>query len=174
MGTFKVGKSVDDIEEPVLMPVDWYEFEISEEPVLKHNNALNNMIPEDASDQEVLEAIEQNEKAGLNLVISLRSESPEALFDGRRLTAWLPYPSIPDEERYDGRGQKVYDAKFTRITDFVTKFGGSMEENENGETEITLVKGMKGCCYVTQGKIPDREELGNSIDIFAGFKEYGE
>jgi len=174
MGTFKVGKSIDDIEEAVLMPVDWYEFEISDDPVLKPNNALKKMVSEDATDEEIGQAIEENEKAGFNLTVSLRSESPEVQFDGRKLTAWLPYPSAADEERYDGRGMKIFDSKFERLVDFVTKFGGSVDEGEKGETEITLVKGMKGCCYVTQGKIPDREELGNSVDIFAGFKEYGE
>lgn len=178
--TFRFTKPVDEIEEAVLLPEDWYEMEIIEEPSIEPNSTLREALkkngleynpkipPTEAMQEAMLRLIQEDEKCGLNLRLILKTESPDDEYNGRRLMLWLPWPSEPDDERYDMRGQKVADAKMSRIVEFVQAFGGTTD----GE-DITLSKGLKGCCYVTQQKARDSEEILNSIDMFAGFKEYG-
>lgn len=168
MATFTMNKTRDDIEEPEAMPEDWYEFEIAKEPTLVPNKALREMVGENADEEEMNAAMEMNEKAGRNLVVKLKSISSDPAFNGRVLTSWIPYPSDFDEDRFDARGQKTYDAKMVRVVEFTEAFGGDVD----GEA-ITLLPGLKGQCYVTIGT-NDRGEKTNSIDLFSGFKPSNE
>jgi len=168
MVTFSFNKKVDEIENPELMPEDWYDFEIFDEPKVLPNKTLKEMISEEASEEEINSALEDDEKAGFNLVITLESESAEDKFCGRKMKLWLPYPSPIDETRYDGQGNKVYDRKMGRLVEFTEAFQGEVRESD-----IYLSPRMKGCCYVIQQKSLNSEEIVNSIDWFSGFKKYG-
>lgn len=179
--TFRFKQSVDDIEDPVLMPVDWYEFEIVEVPSIQPNatlrdamkeagSELNPRIPPSDEQLKLMDSfIATDEKCGRNLVIRLRSEADDPEYSGRKFTLWLQWPHEADEDRWNDRGQKLYDAKQSRVVEFTEAFGGSVD----GE-EISLSKGLKGSLYVTQQRAQNSEELVNTIDVFAGFKEYGE
>jgi len=173
MGTFSFKKSIADVEDPVLLPEDWYDFEIYKEPEIRPNYSLSQEINEDTPLEEIEKLMAGNEKLGYNLVVYLESESPDDVYNGRKMKANLPWPSDADEELYDAIGQKVYDAKMQRIEKFADAFVGSFEDKE-----LTLMVGAKGAAYVTVtpgGTIPGREEDSNNIDVYrAGFKEYGE
>ena len=154
MSEMEFGKNVDEIEEPVLVPESWQEFEIEDDPKVLPNEAFK-------SDP-------TGEKAGHNWVVHLKLKSDEPMYNGRRFTIWLGVPKDADKESYTQVGQKVYDAKMQRIVNFVEAFGGTV-----GTNRVSLGRGMKGMCYVLQqvDRI-DQDKLVNSIDIFnAGFKK---
>uniref|UniRef100_A0A6M3JM72 Uncharacterized protein n=1 Tax=viral metagenome TaxID=1070528 RepID=A0A6M3JM72_9ZZZZ len=172
--TFGFNKGVDDIEEPILLPEEWYDMEICDEPRLSPNKALFDLVGQDATLEETETALVADPKAGINLVLNMEVDSSDDAFNGRKMKVWLPYPSPIDAERFDHRGQKLYDAKMQRCVELTEAFGGDVSENENGETEITLTKGLRGQCYVIQQRSQSGEELVNSIDTFQGFKGYGD
>jgi len=163
MATFGFKKSVDDIEEPELLSEDWYAFEIAKEPEILMNRALAAEVGEGASDDEIDQALRENDKCGYNLVVSLMCISDDPLANGRRFKLYIPYPSDYDEDRYDGIGQKVYDAKLQRIAEFAEAFQGDVDGGE-----ITMLPGGKGQAYV----IVQEGQRGqmNSVDLFSGFK----
>uniref|UniRef100_A0A6M3L346 Uncharacterized protein n=1 Tax=viral metagenome TaxID=1070528 RepID=A0A6M3L346_9ZZZZ len=179
MTTFEFEKPIEGIEQPLLIPVDWCDVEVTEEPILRANSALYELASKEGVDLEqdkkaVDSLLKNNSSAGHNLVIKARTEHKDSRFDGRQLTMWLPYPSKYDMKRYDSRGRNVYKQKRDRIEDFVDKFGGSIDENT-----MTILPGMKGCVYVTQQRSRMSEDMENSIAIFtpdggSPFKKYGE
>ena len=174
MATFGFTKKVDDIEEPLLLPSDWYDAEICREPEVLPNGKLRDEVGEDASAEEMAEAIENVEGAGLNLVLRLETEHPDDIYNGRELTLWLPYPHPVDAERYNNKGQKVYDAKMSECLAFTEAFGGDISEDEDGNTVIELYKGLKGQVYVESQRALNSEEMVNVINRFEGFKPYGD
>ncbi len=111
MPTFGFNKPIDDIEDPVLLPEDWYTFRVSKDPTIEDNKKAK-------------DGLSGEEGAGKNLVVKLTTVSDDPEFNGRMLTIWLPYPSEHDESQYDGIGQKKSDAKMQRIIGFVEAFGG--------------------------------------------------
>ena len=72
MGVFMYNKQIENIEEPALVPKDWYEAEIVEEPELRMNNELSKLVEDDASPEAIEEILEENERAGFNLVVKIR------------------------------------------------------------------------------------------------------
>lgn len=152
IGMLEFGKDIDDIEKPQLLPEDFYLFEVSGTPKTVKNKEM--------------ERNPSSEKAGFNWVVPLRtigSESPQ--FNGRMFTAYLPLPRPEDKEEYDGRGQKIYDAKMDRIAKFIKAAGGQIA----GKTAM-LAPGSKIGLHIVQQVNPRTQELGNSIDIFGEFK----
>lgn len=169
MPTFKFRKNVDEVEEPELMPVDWYPVELYEDPTLEANATLRDAVDDLKDTKAVDAALKADEKAGFNMILRLAVESEDPRFDGRKLRLWLPYPSEYDLERYDSRGMLVYDAKMERIIKFAEKFGSGPEGDE-----VDIYAGMKGRVYIEQRRSQNREGLENAISMFAGFKSYDE
>lgn len=151
LGMLEFGKDVDDIEKPILLPEDYYLFEVSGTPKTTKNSAM--------------EKDPSSPKAGFNWVVPLRTISDEATFSGRMFTAYLPLPRAEDDKEYDGRGQKVYDAKMERIARFVKAAGGQV-----GGKTVMLAPGSKIGLKVVQQVNPRTQELGNSLDIFGEYK----
>jgi len=149
MPTFSFAKPIEDVEEPVLLEEGWYRAAIKTTPTIEPNKAKK-ANPED-------------EKAGDNLVIAIGLTEGEA--SGRRFKLFLPWPSLEDEDKYDGIGMKVSDAKMQRIADFTTKFGGVSDG-----TDIMLEENMEGYVYVTKGLDQQGQRIINNVDPFAGFQ----
>lgn len=149
MPTFTFAKPIEDVEEPILLEEDWYRARIATSPTIAPNKAK--------------QADPESEKAGDNLEVSLRLVEGEA--DGRRFKLYLPWASLEDEDKYDGIGMKVSDAKMERIADFTVKFGGVVEG-----TDIVLEENMEGYVYVTRGLDQQGQRMINNVDPFAGFK----
>ena len=149
MPTFSFAKPIEDVEEPVLLEEGWYRAAIKATPTIEPNKAK----------KENPEA----EKAGDNLVIAIGLTEGEAA--GRRFKLFLPWPSLEDEDKYDGIGMKVSDAKMQRIADFTTKFGGVSDG-----TDIMLEENMEGYVYVTKGLDQQGQRIINNVDPFAGFQ----
>ena len=147
--TLTFNKNVDDIEQPELMPEDWYVMELRDAPEVKPNKAMQN-DPE-------------SEKAGKNWVVPLVVATGDEEFDGRWFTLFLPLPKPGDDKKRTPMGQTVEDQAMERIGQFVEAFGGNIQ----GDT-VSVKKGMRGQCYV------DRQVLNgeprNGINMFAGFK----
>jgi hypothetical protein len=153
MPTFTFVKPIEDVEEPILLEEDWYLSTIKTTPTIAPNKAK--------------QADPESEKAGDNLEIALALVGGEA--EGRRFKLYLPWPSLEDEDKYDGIGMKVSDAKMERIADFTTKFGGVSEG-----TDILLEENMQGYVYVTRGLDQQGQRMINNVDPFAGFKSVEE
>ena len=144
MATFKFKKPISKIEQPELLPKDWYSFRISTKPEVQENS----------------------KKTGENLFQRLRVVMPDdEMFDGRELPLWLAMPTDADEENYDSKGKKIADAKMERIVQFVEASGGTAEEDE-----FDLSQGAMVGCYVIQALDQAGHDMENKIDIFAGFK----
>lgn len=144
MTTFKFKKPIEDIEDPELLPKDWYKFRIATKPEVQQNS----------------------KKTGENLFMRLRLLMPEEeLFDGRELPLWLSMPTEEDEKKYDNKGAKISDAKMKRIVNFTECAGGVID----GE-EFDLQQGMTVVCYVDQQLDQAGQEMENTINIFSNFK----
>ena len=153
MTTLKFKKSIDDIEEPALLPEDWYIFRVTEPPEVKDNNSKK-------------KGASYEDGAGQNLVLKLRSVSDIAECSGRAFTLYLPYPSEEDMENYDGRGMLKYDAKMERIVDFANKATGCSADGD----EITILPNALIGIYVTQGLDQHENKPTNNLDWFQGFR----
>ncbi len=152
LGMLEFGKDVDDIEKPVLLPEDFYLFEVSATPKTAKNKEM--------------EKNPSSEKAGFNWVVPLKTVgNAEPMFNGRMFSAYLPLPRPEDEHEYDGRGQKVYDAKMDRIARFVAAAGGQV-----GGRTVMLAPGSKIGLKVVQQVNPRTQELTNGLDIFGEYK----
>lgn len=153
MAELEFGKSVDDIEAPTLLGEGWKLMELMDEPKVEPNQAFK----EDPN----------GEKAGHNWLVHLATVSEEPEFSGRRFTLWLGIPKPGDEKKYTQNGQKIYDAKMSRIVQFVEAFGGTISGSR-----VSLGKGARGQCYVLQAINKQTGEVENSIDQFnQGFKK---
>ena len=153
MPTFTFNKPVEDIEEPILLEEDWYRARIKETPTIEPNKKMQ----EDST----------QEGAGHNLLIKLTLIDGEA--EGRRFQLYLPWPSLEDEDKYDGIGMKISDAKMQRISNFVEQFGGVVDG-----TDIVVEENMEGYVYVNRGLDQSGQVMRNNVDPFAGFKSVKE
>lgn len=153
MPTFSFAKPIEDVEEPILLEEGWYRATIKIPPTIEPNKAK--------------QADPNSEKAGDNLVIPIGLTEGEA--SGRRFKLFLPWPSLEDEDSYDGIGMKVSDAKMERIAEFTVKFGGVSDG-----TDIMLEENMEGYVYVTRGLDQQGQRIINSVDPFAGFQSVEE
>lgn len=154
MPTFELPKNIDEIQEPELMPEDWYPFEISEDPTQEPNNAMKEGGP-------------SAEKAGFNIVVKVRCIEPTPEYQGRPFTVWLPLPTEADASNYTPIGQTMEDSKMGRIAEFVVGFGGATEGSS-----VALSKGLRGQLYVTQGLDQSGQNVRNQIDSFAGARPF--
>ena len=145
MATFNMGKDAGDIEQPELLPEDWYPFVISAEPE-QLPNAKKKADP-------------NAEGAGDNIVIKLSCLSDDPRFASRPMTVWLPLPAPGDSEARTPMGQTKEDSKVERITAWAEAFSGSVVEG----SEVGLSAGMKAMCYVTQGLDQAKVNLVNSF-----------
>ena len=155
MSSLDFGKSVDDIEAPVLMPEGWYDFEIGlPAPRVTENTAKR----EDPTD----------EKAGDNWTVNVNSVHDEAIYNGRRFTIWLGIPEEKNKEQYTRDGQRMYDWKMQRIADFTSAFEGELLDGPGGPRSKPMLRvGGKGRLYVLQQIDQRTQELVNQIDNFA-------
>lgn len=153
MAELEFGKSVDEIEEPVLIPEGWRVFKLEDEPKVEENKAMreNPGSPE----------------AGHNWLLRISVVDDEGMYNGRMFFLRLALPRPSDEENYSSRGQKLADAKMQRIVGFVEAFGGSVEGRK-----VNLGAGAMGQAYVLQQLNGLSGEPENAIDIFnQGFKK---
>ena len=149
MATFSFPKSVNDILEAVLLPVDWYLCRISAEPEIKENKAKR----EGGADAD---------KAGDNLVLVLHTQHETPEFNGRRLVKYLPWPKPGDENDFPSycNGQCLLDNKMDTIAAWVDAFGGSIEGQD-----IELVSGLEAQVMIIQEPDNRSGEMINSIDF---------
>lgn len=153
--TLSFNKDVDDIEEPLLMPEEWYIFEVAKKPETRKNKAM--------------EENPSSEKAGHNWVVQLRSlvdEAPE--FTGRIFNLNFPLPADGDDEKYTPRGMLVYDQKMERIANFCLSFQGTAVG-----TDVSIPIKGKGQGYMKQGIGLDGE-IVNELSPFGEFKPLDE
>ena len=155
MATFSFPKSVNDILEAVLLPVDWYLCRISAEPEIKENKAKR-------------EGGEDADKAGDNLVLILHTIHDTPEFNGRRLMKYLPWPKAGDENEFPSycNGQSLLDHKMDDIATWVDAFGGSLDGQD-----IELTSGLEGQVMVIQEPDNRSGELVNSVDFNSSPKQ---
>ena len=138
MATFKLPKNVEDIQEPELLPEDWYRLRISTEPKAELNKA----------------------KTGSNIVLEFRVVSDNPEYNGRGFKKWLSLPSTADEQKTTAMGGTVADFKSKMIAAFVSAFNG---EEVTGD-EINLDQGMEAMFYVVTQLSQDQSREINALD----------
>lgn len=145
MARFSMGKSVDDVQEPVLLPEDWYTMIITKEPEM----APNKKMRDGGADAE---------GAGHNIVLEMQVISDVSEFSGRQFRYWLSLPTSADSEKFTQDGRTIEDFKVAKIVEVVSAFGGMVDG-----ADIELENGMQAQFYVLQ----EASERGprNSIDI---------
>jgi len=156
MPTFQVGINKEDIQQPSLLPEDWYTVEIFKEPTEAKNNAWKD-VGENLS---IEEAGKIDKKAGKYIYIPLKvvSDTPEQA--GRMLVKRLSLPSVLDEGEFTNQGQPKADWKADIIFKWVEAFGGSIAGGE-----ASLAKGQRAQVYVIIGKDQSGEKDQNDISM---------
>ncbi len=145
--TFNVGKSVDDVHDPELMPEDWYPMEIAVEPIQELNSKQKVGGPE-------------ADGAGENIVLRLRVVSDIPEYSGRQLTKWLSLPNPSDEGKFTQQGQSFEDWKISIIAAWALAFGGKAE----GE-DVDFDVGGQAMVLIIQGMAQDGTTIENKIDF---------
>ena len=156
MSTFNLPKDVGDIQEPELMPEDWYPFVVSTEPKEDKNNVAK-------------EQGEDAPGAGTNIVINLSCLSEDPRFAGRPFTMWLPLPNPSDEGKYTRAGQKMEDWKMARIVEVASGLAGTTV----GGSDVDMSEGMTAEFYINQGLDRAGKTIVNNLDLFAGVRPIG-
>jgi hypothetical protein len=173
MGTFAFPKPMSDVSDAILLPKDWYNVEITEDPTIEPNKVLKELAGakevdlSDATDETISQLLSEDEKAGYNLVVKMKTEDPDPRYTNYPLTLWLSFPTKADENKFY-RGQSQADSKQQRIAAFIKAFGGQI----NKDGTFDLYHGMKGKIMVVQGQNPQTGEFTNSVDSFSGFMKY--
>ena len=145
--TFNVGKSVDDVHDPELMPEDWYPMEIAVEPIQELNAKQKAGGPE-------------ADGAGENIVLRLRVVSDVPEYNGRQLTKWLSLPNPSDEGKFTQQGQSFEDWKISIIAAWALAFGRKAE----GE-DVDFDVGGQAMVLIIQGLAQDGTTIENKIDF---------
>jgi len=156
MATFKFNKPVGDIEQPQLLPDDWYVVRLVKEPKAMPNSKKKNGLSE-------------AEGAGDNIVLNLRVQNDNPKWHGRPFTKWLGIPSEADEgTTNEWTGMKKSDEKLERIAQWAAAFAGkeitSLAKNKN----LEFNSGSECLVYITQevdGREGHEDEITNSIDF---------
>lgn len=169
MPTFNLGKDAGDVQEPELMPMDWYNFEISADPEQEPNKWSSALANGD-------ETVNTNKgplpvdptRTGYNIVVNLRTISDVPEFNGRPFRVWIPLPTEYDKTHYTPIGQTLEDSWVERAAQFASAFSGV---NVDGDT-VDLSAGMKGMLYVNQQLDQSGQNMRNNIDYFAGARPY--
>ncbi len=145
MALFKLPKDAHDVQEPELLPKDWYKLRITKEPELVENNARKEGGPDAPG-------------AGFNIVLRLASVSDKPIYNGRFFTQWLSLPTEADKDKYTNQGQTIEDWKMDMIANVVAAFRG---EKPSGN-EIELMQGDEAEYFIIQEEYNGK--LGNTID----------
>lgn len=170
MATFGFEKEVDDIEEPKLLPMDWYVHSVAKEPRVLPNGVVREVLGDKPEKSALVELLKENPKAGLTLFVDCTIVSEDEDFNGRESTLMLPYPSTADLDRRSPRsGMKVYDEKMERIVGLCEAAG-----SEGDGESIDLAVGQEFQALVKQRNRQGGKGLENQPDIFAGFRAVGE
>ena len=153
MAVFKMSKDFNDIQEPRLMPEDWYLMRVSKEPTQDPNTAMR-------------EGGTEADNAGYSIVVNLRAEVDDPEFNGRGFRFYLSLPNATDEGLYVN-GQPKADWKEELIAKVTAVFHGyqasQWKELPGDEAEIS--EGMKAEFYVTQELSRDGQRTINAINV---------
>jgi len=133
MPTFELTKRVDEIQEPELLPEDWYLLRITREPRKEPNKAKREGGPD-------------AEGAGDNLVLDMRVQHEDPAKNGRPFTKYLRWPQEGDDEEFIG-GQTKEDFLTQQIAQVASAFVGYDVEADQVEFEA----GMEAQFYIVQG-----------------------
>lgn len=141
-------KDLDKIQEPEVLPEDYYKFRIVEEPTVEPNKRMK----EGGADAP---------GAGNNLILNLRvvSETPE--HNGRPFKKWLSLPTEADKTDITAMGQTKEDFKMSMLAKIQQGFSGVSAEGN----ELTFEAGQEAYCYVTQGLDQSGTRMINELDF---------
>ncbi len=152
MTTFNLPKKAEDVEGGVNVPEDWYTLEILEEPVKEANKKAQSGLSE-------------AEGGGENIILHLRLNHEDPIYDGRRFRIWLPYPNEYDKTAYGIGGQTKEDSKMELIRDVYAVFAGIDSDEVSGD-EIDFSIGDRAEFYVTQSLDQQGVKVINEVSVF--------
>lgn len=159
MAVFKMTKDFNDIQEPQLMPEDWYVMRVSKEPTQDPNKAMR----DDGANAE---------NAGYSIVVKLKSEVDDPEFNGRPFTIYLSLPNATDEGIFVN-GQPKVDWKEELIAKVTAAFHGLGADRwkELPGDEVEISEGMRAKFYVTQGVSRDGSRMINDVNVLANLPQ---
>jgi hypothetical protein len=130
---FRFPKSVNDIQQGVVLSEGPYRMRLVKEPSIEQNRKMKN-------------GLSPEEGAGTNLVLQLRIVSDDPNENGRKFTKYLPMPRPGiDENEFDPfTGQSLMDRKMEAIVHWVLAFDGEIQDDEfdlraGGEAAVKVV-----------------------------------
>ncbi len=155
MTTFNMTKKAEDIKGRVNVPEDWYNLEILEEP----------LPPEECPNKKKLAGASEAEGGGDNIILRLRLNHEDPMYDGRRFSVYLPYPNESDKKTYAVGGQTKEDSKNELIVAVYAAFADLDPKDVEGD-EIDFSLGDKAEFYVNQGLNQQGTEMINEVNVF--------
>ena len=158
VATFDIGKDVDDIQEGILLPKEWYLMEITKAPKQEPNKKMK-------------AGGAGAEGAGYNIVLdiaTINDDIPE--YNAYPFTIWMSMPTIGDDARKTRSGQTIEDFKLDQIIKVASGFN---EGKAVAGSKITFKKGQRAFLYVDQETMtegPNKGKLVNAINLNVGVK----
>lgn len=166
----RLPKNFDEIIDSVLLPNDWYTLRLTKPPQLLPNGALRDYMKQNnftAKGEELYDVADiacdyqndNNQFAGVNLVLDLRVVSDNSEHNGRAFRIYLPMPNKGDKHRITPLGQPAEDAKLARIRSHLLAFRPDADE----DTE--LLPGDSAQFYITTRLNERMQREESTIDI---------
>lgn len=153
MTIIRLPKNIEDIQEPEVLPEDYYKLRLIEEPEVAPNKKKQ-------------EGGETAPGAGNNLIMSMRvvSDNPEQ--NGRPFKKWIGLPTTADKTDVMKSGMTREDSKLKMLGRIQAGFTGVAPEGD----EINLQAGMEAWCYITQGLNQAGTGFENDLDFMQDIK----
>jgi len=140
--TLELEKEYDDLAEPVLLPLDWYEVEVFKAEVNK------NKAWREANDEAGHELrAEDIDGAGNNFVLILKTVNCAPEFLGRTFFKYLPMPNPSDKDKFDMNGRPMVDTKLNNLYTWAQGFNAGISGSN-----ITWKTKLKAKVFVHQEK----------------------
>ena len=140
--TLELEKEYDDLAEPMLLPMDWYEVEVFKAEVKK------NKTWKEANDEAGHELkAEEVDTAGNNFVLILKTINCAPDFLGRTFFKYLPMPNPTDKGKFDMDGRPLKDAKLYNLYAWAKGFNAGIVGSN-----ITWKPKLKAKVFVHQEK----------------------
>lgn len=153
MTVITLPKEIDDIQEPIPLPEDYYRLRLVEEPFLEDNKKKK-------------EGGANAPGAGLNLILTLRTVSEDPEHNGRGFKKWLSLPTEADKTDITAMGQTKEDFKISILVKVQNGFSNQQAEGN----EIVLEAGQEAWCYISQKLDQSGSRIINELDFMSEIK----
>lgn len=153
MTIIRLPKDIADIQEPEVLPEDYYKLRLIEEPEIAPN-------------KKKAAGGENAPGAGDNLVMSMRVVSDNPEHNGRPFRKWIGLPTETDKTDVMRSGMTREDSKLKMLARIQHGFSGIQPEGD----EIVIQSGQEAWCYITQTLNQAGTGFENDLDFMQDIK----